>query len=423
MVSYTLEQNFYGVSSPRELVTRFGSPLYVYNEKIIRARCRDMKQLVSDPGFQVDYSCKANSNLELLRIIHEEGIWADAMSPGEILLLETAGFAAAEIFFVPNNVAAAEMEYALAREIGVSVDSLSQLAQYGRLNPGGAVAVRFNPGIGLGHHEKVKTAGSRAKFGVAAPLAAAVKAVAAEFKLRIIGINQHLGSLFLEGTDFLEGARRLLEIAAHFEDLQFIDFGGGMGIPYQKQAGQNRLDLAEFGARFDRLLQEWRPRFPKDLRFKIEPGRYIVAECGVLLGTVHAVKESYGTTFVGTDLGFNVLSRPVMYNSHHDIEVYPERESGSRDGKTVTVVGNICESGDILAQERRLPPMREGDLIGVMDAGAYGFAMASNYNNRLRPAEVLVRADGRVELIRRRESPEDLLRCFPSIVKHAPASV
>ena len=407
---------FYGRMTPQELLAKFGSPLYVYNEEVLRTRCREMAGLLQHPRFQADYSCKANCNLQLLRIIREEGLHADAMSPGEIIFLLEAGFEPETIFFVPNNVSAEELRFAIERNIITSVDSLSQLHLFGRINPGGKVAVRLNPGVGVGHHQKVVTAGTGTKFGIPMELIPEVKAVAREYSLRIIGLNQHMGSLFLDGANYLAGMQQLLAAAEEFADLEFLDFGGGMGIPYRKQEGQARLDLVKLGTEMDRLLFAWEKEHGRELNYRIEPGRYIVAECGVLLGTVHAVKENHGVTYVGTDIGFNVLARPILYDAHHDIEVYPgQPRSGEERPRRVTVVGNICESGDILAKDRELPPIQEGDVLGVMDAGAYGFTMASNYNNRLRPAEVLIRTDGRAELIRRRENFDDLLRCLKDL--------
>jgi diaminopimelate decarboxylase len=414
MINYfTTETAFYGKTFPQHLISQYGSPLYVYNETILRDRCREITHFTTGLDFQVNYSCKANSSLELLKIIHQEGLAADAMSPGEIFVLIAAGFAPAEIFYVGNNVSATEMKFAIDRQVTVSVDSVSQLRQFGRINPGGKVAVRFNPGVGVGHHQKVVTAGKATKFGITKDYLPEIKQLVKEYHLKVIGINQHLGSLFLESEIYLEGVNRLLEIALNFEDLEFIDFGGGMGIPYHKQQGQPRLDLIKLGADLHQILTEWNQLHRKNLRFKIEPGRYLVAECGVLLGTVHAQKESYGTTYIGTDLGFNVLARPVLYNSEHEIEIYSQEPFMTEaEGKVVSIVGNICESGDILAAERLLPQIKEGDLIGVTDAGAYGMAMASNYNNRLRPAEVLIQADGTPRLIRRRDSLTDLIRNF-----------
>jgi diaminopimelate decarboxylase len=409
---YSTQTNFYGNTTPNQLIATYGSPLYVYNETILRERCREMTKLINYPQYKVNYSVKANSNLELLKIIREEGLDADAISPGEIHALQAAGFKPSQILYVGNNVSTDEMRYAIERGILVSVDSISQLRQFGKLNPGGKVAVRFNPGVGAGHHEKVVTGGTNAKFGVTPDLIAEVKAVLQEYKLTLSGINQHIGSLFMSPEAYLEGADRLLEIAAQFDGLELIDFGGGFGTPYRKQAGEKRLDLIELGARLKEKLISWVGLYGSQPLFKVEPGRYPVSECGILLGTVHAVKKGYSTKYIGTDLGFNVFIRPVLYDSHHDIEVYHKNPRGFTNKETVTVVGNICESGDIIAKDRELPVMEEGDIIGVMDAGAYGYAMSSNYNNRLRPAEVLIKTNGEPVLIRRRETLEDLLRTF-----------
>lgn len=409
---YSTITNFYGSITPRELLDTYGSPLYVYNETILRERCREMTQLIKYPYFKVNYSSKANSNLELLKIVREEGIDADAMSPGEIHVLTAAGFKANQIFYIGNNVSSEEMRYAIERDILVSVDSVSQLRKFGMLNPGGEVAVRFNPGVGAGHHEKVVTGGANTKFGVAPDLVAEVKTVLREYKLTLSGINQHIGSLFMDPGVYLTGVERLLEIAAQFEGLDFIDFGGGFGTSYRNQAGAKRLDIAELGAGLEERLTSWTGSYGSQPLFKVEPGRYLVAECGVLLGTVHGIKKSYATKYIGTDLGFNVLTRPVLYGSHHDIEVYHKNLEGFIKKEVVTVVGNICESGDIIAKDRELPIMEEGDILGVMDAGAYGYCMSSNYNNRLRPAEVLIKTSGEPVLIRRREILEDLIGTF-----------
>jgi diaminopimelate decarboxylase len=410
---FTQETNFYGKATPQQLVSTYGSPLYVYNESILRQRCREIVNLLPSHNFKASYSCKANSNLELLKIIRREGLNADAVSQGEIYILKAAGFAPNEIFYIGNNVSAAEIKYAVEQEITISVDSVSQLKQFGRINPGGRVAIRFNPGIGLGHHPNVVTAGKATKFGITTGHIPEIKQISKDYHLKVIGVNQHLGSLFLDSTIYLEGAQRLLEIALNFEELEFIDFGGGMGVPYQKQRGEQGLDLNGLGLKLSAILTEWQSLHYPDLQFRIEPGRYILAECGVLLGTVHAKKENCGKTYIGTDLGFNIFSRPILYGAVHDMEVYNcNHIISGQNQEVVSVVGNICENGDVLAAERKLPSMEEGDLLGVMDAGAYGMAMASNYNNRLRPAEVLIQTDGTARLIRRRDSLEDLLRNY-----------
>jgi diaminopimelate decarboxylase len=408
----TKNMNFYSNLLPFDLISEFGSPLYVYNERILRERCRTIKNFIKYPYFSVSFSAKSNSNLNLLKIIREEGINVDAMSPGEIYVQLKAGFQPHEIFYIGNNVSADEMKYAIERNILVSVDSLAQLELFGRINEGGRVAVRFNPGIGAGHNEKVVTAGNNTKFGVDIKYIDEVKQLLDKYNLKLVGINQHIGSLFMDGNIYLDSVKSLLSIAEQFDDLEFVDMGGGFGVPYKKQEGEKALDLISLGEKLDVVLIEWTRKYGKQIEFKIEPGRFIVAESCVLLGTVHSKKMNYGTKYIGTDVGFNVLARPVLYNSHHDIEVYNKINSLQKNHERVTLVGNICESGDIIAENRALPQIVEGDIIGILDAGAYGYAMSSNYNNRLRPAEILIAEDSKVKLIRRRDTYEDLLRNF-----------
>lgn len=404
--------NFYLNISPQALVEEYGSPLYVYNESIIRQKCREMKALLKYRNFSVSFSAKANSNLHILEIVREEGLNVDAMSSGEIYVQLKAGFRPEQIFFIPNNVSAEEFKYAIDKGVNISVDSISQLELFGQINEGGSVAVRFNPGIGVGHNEKVVTAGKKTKFGVDPQYINEVKRIINRYKLKLIGINQHIGSLFMEGNNYLQSVKNLLSIAENFEELEFIDMGGGFGVPYEKQKGQQPMNLKFFGNELDSIIYDWTKKYGKEIEFKIEPGRYIPAESCVLLGTVHAVKMNYGKKYVGTDLGFNVLARPVIYNSHHDLEVYKKYDNLSHTVEQVTIVGNICESGDILAENIVLPQIQEGDIIGVLDAGSYGYVMSSNYNNRLRPAEILIKEDGKVKIIRRRDTLEDLLRNY-----------
>ncbi|MDD2533691.1 MAG: diaminopimelate decarboxylase [Eubacteriales bacterium] len=412
--SFLQKTNFLAGHQPEELLAQYGSPLYVYNEQIFRDRCHDMQSLVDYERFTANYSIKANSNINLLAIAREEGMYADAMSPGEILFLEQAGYSPEQIFFVPNNVSREELQFAIDHNVLTSLDSISQLDLFGQLNPGGRVAIRINPGVGAGHHEKVVTGGKKTKFGISMDQMDQVQTTLKRYQLHLVGVNQHIGSLFMEPQPYLEAARHFLSLAEQFSELELVDFGGGFGIPYHKLEGQERLDLQTLKHELTALIRGFVAKYKRPVLFKSEPGRYVVAESGVLLGTVHAVKQNDASTFVGTDLGFNVLARPMMYDSWHDIEVFHQGELQATDGplKTVSVVGNICESGDIIAKHRELPPIVEGDVLAVLDAGAYGYAMSSTYNNRLRPAEILIQKDGQTRLIRRREVFEDLFRTF-----------
>ncbi|MCI1958541.1 MAG: diaminopimelate decarboxylase [Clostridia bacterium] len=402
--------NFFQGKNPIELAEKYGTPLYVYNERVIRQKCREIKKFVKYPKFVVDYSSKANTNIAFLQIVKSEGLEVDAVSPGEILAAKKAGFKPDEIFYISNNVSKDEMQYAIDAGVKISVDSLEQLEQYGQLNPGGEISVRFNPGVGAGHNIKVVTGGKKTKFGVNHEYVPQVKEILKKYNLKLIGINQHIGSLFIDDKAFVKSIGNLFDIARQFDDLTFIDMGGGFGVSYKKEEGQMGIDLEKLGKVMDEELSKFAKEYGKEIIFRIEPGRYVSAEAGVLLGTVHAVKYNGPDKFAGTDIGFNVLQRPVMYDSYHGIEIYRKSDVKSEKKELITVVGNVCESGDMLAKERMLPEIFKGDIIGVLDAGAYGYSMASNYNNRLRPAEVLIRENGDVVLIRERDTLDDLLR-------------
>ena len=408
----TKNNNFYENTTPVELIKQFGSPLYVYNENILRARCKELTGFLTYPHFSVNYSVKANSNLHLLKIVHDQGLNADAMSPGEIFVELEAGFKPDQILYISNNVSADEMLFAVEKDIVVSVDSVSQLRKFGQIAPGGRVCIRFNSGVGAGHHEHVVTGGKKTKFGVDPTFIHKIKEIIKEFNLKLVGINQHIGSLFMESDKYIEGVVSVLALAELFPNLEFVDFGGGFGIPYEKQAGESRLNFKELGEKLDKVLYDWTAKYGKQIMFKCEPGRYIAAECCTLLGSVNSIKTNYNMKYVGTDLGFNVLARPIMYGSHHDVEIYRQVGNPSTKNEVVNIVGNICESGDIIAKSRELPEIFEDDIIGVLDAGAYGFCMSSNYNNRLKPAEVLICENGDIKLIRRRDTLEDLLSNF-----------
>ena len=411
MNSYIEHVDFFKGNDPEELVREYGTPLYVYNEDIIRKHMESVSKVIEKYPYTANYSVKANTNIHILKIALESGINCDAMSVGEIRMLEAAGFPYDRIFFVPNNVSDEEMQYAIDRDIMISLDSLSQLEQYGQLNPGGRCAVRINPGVGAGHNEKVVTGGKKTKFGVPEYDIDKIFEIAGRYNLTIAGINQHIGSLFMNPDPYLEAVSNLLNIAKRFDNLEFIDFGGGYGIPYHKLDDEAEYPMEDFKERLLPILDKFVESYGKTPLFKSEPGRFCVAEGSVILGRVHAIKENSGVEYIGTDVGMNVLVRPSMYDSWHDIEILRDGKPVSRDNLSErTVSGNICESGDLLAKARLLPETKKGDLVCVLDTGAYGYSMCSTYNSRPRPAEVMITGDGKVKCIRRAETYEDLFR-------------
>lgn len=416
MNSYINSTDFFKGNDPEAIASKYGTPVYVYNEEIIRKSMETVEGVITKYPYTANYSVKANTNIEILKLALDEGLNCDAMSPGEISLLLKAGFPPEKIFFVSNNVSAEEMQFAIDKGVMVSLDSLDQLDRFGQINPGGRCAVRINPGVGAGHSEKVVTAGKKTKFAIAEEDIDKIFEIADKHDLKIVGINQHIGSGFLDPTPYIDAVTNLLRIADRFENLEFIDFGGGYGIPYHKLDDEKPFPMEDFKTKLEPVLDEFVGRYGKAPLFKSEPGRYCVAEGSVILSRVQAIKTNSGIKYVGCDTGMNTLIRPAMYDSYHDIEVIRNGKVVDRDGnadmETVNVSGPICETGDLIAKGRLLPKAQTGDLLAILDTGAYGYSMASSYNSRPRPAEVMITREGKVVQIRRRETIEDLFRLF-----------
>ena len=416
MNSYINSTDFFKGNDPEAIASKYGTPVYVYNEEIIRKSMETVEGVITKYPYTANYSVKANTNIEILKLALDEGLNCDAMSPGEISLLLKAGFPPEKIFFVSNNVSAEEMQFAIDKGVMVSLDSLDQLDRFGQINPGGRCAVRINPGVGAGHSEKVVTAGKKTKFAIAEEDIDKIFEIADKYDLKIVGINQHIGSGFLDPTPYIDAVTNLLRIADRFENLEFIDFGGGYGIPYHKLDDEKPFPMEDFKTKLEPVLDEFVGRYGKAPLFKSEPGRYCVAEGSVILSRVQAIKTNSGIKYVGCDTGMNTLIRPAMYDSYHDIEVIRNGKGVDRDGnadmETVNVSGPICETGDLIAKGRLLPKAQTGDLLAILDTGAYGYSMASSYNSRPRPAEVMITREGKVVQIRRRETIEDLFSLF-----------
>jgi len=379
------------------LAREYGTPLYVYDEEVIRSRWSDLVAAIPWPRLRLHYACKANGNVEILKLLRELGARAETVSRGEILLALQAGFGPQQILHTCSNVGVDELRSVLASGVMVNLDSLGQIRHCGEWNPGGCVSVRINGGIGAGHHPHVITGGPDSKFGIDVSQLDEARALAQEHQLQIVGVHQHIGSNVLDAALLAEAMKVVLDSAAGFPGLEFVDFGGGLGIPYRPD--ERPLDVQQFGAMAAELFDRFCRRYGKPLDMVLEPGRYLVAEAGTLLATVTDVKRTPFHTFVGLDTGFNHLVRPAMYGAYH-----PILNASGVDGQqeVVWVAGNLCESGDLLARDRTLTRCREGDTLAILNAGAYGFSMSSNYNARPRPAEVMV-CGGTARVIRPRE--------------------
>jgi diaminopimelate decarboxylase len=402
---------FDGVSAV-ELAEKFDTPSYVVSESRIRENYERLHDALSRnyQKVKIYYAAKANSNLSVLKILETEGAHLDAVSPGEVSMALATGFPAERILFTGTSVRNDELKFLVDSNVTVNVDSLSQLDRLLKITVPPVLSVRVNPEIGAGHHDHCITAGKNTKFGLWENDALKAYEKAKNAGVERFGIHMHVGSGVLDVEPFVLALDKLLTVAkkAHDEigvSFEFVDMGGGLGVPYKPE--DEELDLASFSAAvlslFESKIDEYALGEPF---FCVEPGRYLVCDASILLTAVNTVKTTPFKKFVGVDAGFNTLVRPTMYGSYHHVLVANKLDSP--DEETYDVVGPVCESGDVLARDRWLPKIQEGDLLAVLNAGAYGYAMSSQYNARPRAAEVLVK-NGRCALIRERETLDDLM--------------
>jgi diaminopimelate decarboxylase len=363
---------------------------------------------------------KANGNLEILRLIRRHGFGCDCVSPGEIYLARHAGFTPEEIWFTCSNVSDADLLAIGDAKIVVNVNSMSEIDRYLALNLRNPVALRVNPDVGAGHHQDVVTAGGGVKFGIDFAEIDSARMTVEDAGRKVVGLHAHIGSGVEEPAPLLESARRLLELSHDFPNLRWINFGGGIGTPYRP--GDRDFPIDQYGEQLtalaDAILRS------RNLMAILEPGRYVVAESGVLIARVTSKRVSAGVEWIGCDTGFNHLVRPSKYGAYHHIVNatngddsslrHSFRESRRRDD--LVVAGNLCESGDVFTRDgdgnvttRAIDHVRVGDLIAFCDAGAYGFSMASHYNARLLPPEVLINGND-VRVIRERQTFDELIK-------------
>ncbi|MEG3225248.1 MAG: diaminopimelate decarboxylase [Methanobacteriales archaeon Met13] len=402
-----------GGADALDLAHEYGTPLYVIDEMRMRDNYRRVYKAFSREykKFQIFYAAKANTNLAVLRILEEEGSGIDAVSTGEIYTALLSGFQPERILYTGNNVTTPELEYAMQSGVRINVDSTSQLKRLSEVpgSEGLKISFRVNPLVGAGHHDHCITGGELSKFGVMEEEAVRVYKLAQELGFNPVGHHTHIGSGILDPEPFKLAVQVLMDVAGrvHSEagvNFEFIDFGGGLGIPYTPD--EPLLEIKTFAKEIVGLFKD--KLYQYDLgnpTMCIEPGRYLVGDASYLLTQVNTVKQSY-RKFVGVDAGFNTLLRPTMYGSYHHILVADKPEA--TPAGNVDVAGNICESGDLFARDRPLPEVKEGDILAIMNAGAYAFSMASHYNSRPLPGEILVK-EGQTDVIRERETFADLL--------------
>lgn len=385
------------------LVEQYGAPLYVYDLDVIKEKYRSLRKCIGWQDLHIFYAMKANWNRHILKTLLNEGCGVDTVSIGEIKSAKKLGFPPEKIIYTANNITDDEMEQAVSEGVLINIGSLSRLKKTAARYPGLSVMLRFNPDVVAGEDEKVQTGGNLSKFGILLKDAPLAKEIAHKSKMKVIGLHEHTGSGIKDAGSVYQSMKNLLSIADQFPDLEFIDFGGGFAVPYMP--GDDAIDYNKFGQTIYSIFDEFCTRYGKKLKLFFEPGKYLVAQSGLLLAEVNTLKENEGVLFAGVNSGFSQLIRPVLYNAYQHIT---NLSNPAGEEKSYNIAGNICESGDLFAKERMISEIREGDILAISNAGAYCYSMGSFYNFRPMPAEVVLE-NGSASLSRGQLSYETLI--------------
>ena len=386
-----------------DLAKEFGTPLYIYDAQKIERQVHNLKNAFAEADVKIKYAAKALTNISILKLMRKNGIGVDVVSIQEVRIALNAGFLPSEIMFTPNCVDFEEISEGVELGININLDNLSALEKFGKkYGDRTTCGLRLNPNILAGGNYKISTGHSHSKFGISVYQLPEILKQVEQYKINVSGLHIHTGSEITDLDVFLKMADILFGIALDFPALKFIDFGGGFKVAYKSE--DEVTDIQLLGKKLSKLFKDFDRNYGRNLELWIEPGKYLVSEAGYLLVKTNVVKATPSVTFAGVNSGLNHLIRPMMYDAYHEI-VNVSNPEGPQ--KVYTVVGNICET-DTLGADRSLSEVREGDLLVIKNAGAYGYMMASNYNSRLRPAEVLI-IDGKARLIRERDTIERLL--------------
>lgn len=386
------------------IAKEFGSPVYVYDsEKIISQYNRLKNAFKPVSHLKINYAVKALSNLSILRLFNKLGAGLDTVSIQEVKLGLKAGVKPSRIIYTPNGVSLEEIEEVAGLGVQINIDNLSILEQFGTRHPQTPVCIRINPHVMAGGNTNISVGHIDSKFGISIHQIPHLLRIVENTGMNINGIHMHTGSDILDIEVFLYASEILFETAEHFRDLEFIDFGSGFKVPYKE--GDIETNIEELGEKLSSRFNEFCKSYGRDLTLAFEPGKFLVSEAGKFLARVNVIKQTTSTVFAGVDTGFNHLIRPMFYGSRHEIHNISNPEGKER---FYSVVGYICET-DTFASNRRIAEIKEGDILAFDNAGAYSFSMASNYNSRFRPPEVLWH-EGQAHLIRKREEFDDLVR-------------
>lgn len=386
-----------------KVVKEHGSPVYVYDAEIITRQYKRLTDAFKKvKQLRLNYAVKALNNISILQHLHSLGSGIDTVSVQEVKLGMLAGFTPDRIIFTPNGVSLEEIEQVATMGVQINIDNLSILEQFGTKHPDVPVCIRINPHVMAGGNANISVGHIDSKFGISIHQLPHVLRIVENTGMNINGIHMHTGSDILDIDVFIYATEILFETAKKFDNLSFIDFGSGFKVPYKE--GDIETNIEEMGEKLSKRFTAFQKEYGKPLTLAFEPGKFLVSEAGKFLVNVNVVKQTTSTVFAQVDSGFNHLIRPMLYNSQHEIHNISNPKGKER---FYSVVGYICET-DTFATNRRISEIVEGDILAFSNAGAYCFTMASNYNSRYRPAEVLWK-DGKAHLIRKRETFEDLI--------------
>lgn len=386
-----------------KIAEEFGTPVYVYDAESIKVQYEKLTSSFHR-NTRFFYAAKALTNINILKYVNNLGAGLDCVSINEVKLGLKAGFPSHKILFTPNCVDLAEIEEAMELKVHINIDNISILEQFGNRYAGSyPIFVRINPHIFAGGNYKISTGHIDSKFGISIHQLRHIERIMNSTGLRIEGLHMHTGSEIKDPDVFLQGLDIMFELSEHFPALKYIDMGSGFKVPYQKD--DLETDVPSLGKKVEHALKEFSKKTGKKVDLWFEPGKFLVSKSGHFLVKANVIKHTTATVFAGVNSGFNHLIRPMFYDSYHVIENLSNPKGTER---IYTVVGNICET-DTFAWDRKITEVREGDILVFRNAGAYGFEMSSNFNSRLKPAEVLF-IDGKAKLIRKREEFEDLLK-------------
>jgi diaminopimelate decarboxylase len=385
------------------LLEKYESPLYVYDAGIIESNYYRFLKAFDIPNLQVYYACKALTNQSVLKLFKMLGSRLDCVSIEEVKLGLMAGFSPEEILFTPNCIAESEYEEAIDLGVKINVDNLPILEYLGMKYPGISLWIRINPHLMAGGNRKISVGHIDSKFGISIHQIPLLIRLVKNLKINVEGIHTHTGSDIIDPDIFIRAAKLIFSVVREFDSVKYIDFGSGFKIKYREQ--DLATDIEEFGEKFSRVFKEFCQEQGKEYTLCFEPGKYFVSDAGYFLTRVNLIKQTTACIFVGIDSGFNHFIRPMFYDSHHEMENISNPDG---EKKVYSIVGYICET-DTFGTDRILNEVRKGDVLKFKNAGAYCFSMASNYNSRVRPAEVLI-YKGKPHLIRKRESIESLVQ-------------